>query len=244
MFERLTIQQVREARRLVWQGKTVREAARLIGGKYGPVRCAVRGETWYSVRNPPAVSSDDLVALRRKYRLRCRICQSKRYVGYLSNGRCQACDRYWRRHGAERSQRLLYKRYKIPETEVRELHRRHLDGQSLAVLAEERPFSAETLRRWFHELGLAVQERWAHHQRLTEGMVRVARQLHYEDGWQVSQVADHLGVNYHTVRCAILGDTWAHVGGLPVVGEGVACSGCGLLTERPSGICGWCVRGV
>ena len=239
----MTVEQVKEARRLAWQGLDFRTIAQQMGVGYQPVRYAVRGKTWASITDPPALSWAEMWAVRRvARRLPCVNCgeESDRRV----NGRCPACHTYFVTKGQEREVRYLYNRVvRLTEDEVADLYARYLALGSLQAVAADMPFSWMVLRRRF----LADGYRMLPGRRvLNEGLVLQLRDRHYRGGESMSSLARGLGLGFSTVQAAIRGRTWGHVGGLPQgAGDGGKrpCSGCGLLTSRLSGLCVYCTQG-
>jgi hypothetical protein len=221
----------------------MKQIAREMGMGYGPIRMAILGHTWSSVANPPPLTAGELETLRRR-RLRRTCGNCGRVYRAYHQDRCGACYTFRRKYGKERNGRDLHKHphTRLSRSQVAALYQRYLEAGCIEKVAEGQPFSAETLRRRFHQDGYEVKP--GYRLRLSAGQVRYARRRHYEDGEQISQLADEMGLNYSTLYSAVVGHTWAHAGNLPAnrEREGRPCAGCKMLTGHTSGLCVYCRR--
>lgn len=238
----LTAAQVKEARRRVMHGDTIQSVADDFNVGYNVARNAVTGNSWSSIHNPPPVPA---AVIRRNRRTPERICTNcnKRYRSRQSKKRCNACHQHWWRNGTERTDYTLGKwaHARLTESEIRDLYRRYVAGESMHQLARELPFGRETLRLRFIELGLPRRSGYAHVQQLTAAVVRHARYMAYELGIPHKDIAAFYDIHPVTMNQAINGHTWKDVGGLPATdGPKVACTNCGLLTTHPSRLCQYC----
>jgi hypothetical protein len=62
----LRVEDVKLARRLVRAGEPLKELAVRLEFPYSVLRRAVRGETWHTIKDPPALAKDELRQRRRK----------------------------------------------------------------------------------------------------------------------------------------------------------------------------------
>lgn len=235
--------QVKEARRAVAAGETVQAVADRLQLNYNPVYMAVRGQTWASIANPPPLRKGVLFERRKRPTRVCQNCGRKYKAGGTVT-RCGACYTHWRRHKKERDQKHLHKGHhaRLSSDELATLYKKYLKGVSTSALAEELPFSAETLRRRFSEAGYELRGHAGTKQKLTPSLVRWARKRVHQEGVPIYEVVDELDANYQTVYSAVMGRTWRSAGGpLPEPeGEKQPCSVCGLLTTHASGKCRYC----
>lgn len=239
----LTINQVKEARRRVWNGAKISEVAAKLNVNYNVARYAVIGRSWSSIHQPPPVPSHVIQNNLKPPERTCKNC-GQRYQKGATTTHCRRCYEHRQRHGTERNEhtlgQALYAR--ITPEQIRHLHRRYIDGASMADLARELPFSKETLRRRFIALKLPLRSRAGTRQQLTPAIVRHARQLAYEKHIPINAIADHYNIHYQTMYSAITGDTWTNVGGLPIddTAPRQPCKQCEILTNHPSGLCQFC----
>lgn len=245
--------QVKEIRRRCWRGESPKEIAIDMGLNYGPVYTAARGQTWSSIVNPPPVPvgvMHESMKRRARQPRKCGNCgECYRAVGTTT--RCGGCYAYLQRHGVEKPadwNRSTHLKIDLSEEVLRHLYEQYKAGSPYAVLAEGKPFSAETLRRRFKEAGYVLRENTGTRQKLTAGKVRRARELVHNEGKPVFVLAQEWGVNYHTLYSAVVGETWQLVGGpLPQNGSELnhPCKRCSLLTpHHPSGLCAYCRQKV
>jgi hypothetical protein len=239
----MTPWQVKAARRAVAGGESVKSVARRLRLNYGPVYTAVLGQTWSSITDPPPLAVGDLQQRRKRPSRTCTNCGH----GYRKGGtttRCQACSAHWYRHGSERDPAQLCKwsHARIGRKQLAALWQQYQAGISTDDLAETLPFSAETLRRRFHDAGFELRGNAGTRQKLTPSLARWARERVHLDNVPVYKVAEEIGVNYMTVYSAVMGHTWRSAGGpLPEIeGEKRPCSVCEMLTGHESGKCRYC----
>lgn len=236
----LSVWQVKRARQRAWDGENAKEIAGAIGVNYGPVYNAIRGVTWSSITDPPPLPAGTLMERKRRPVRTCGNCGEEYRKGGTTE-RCPACYTYLRRHGTERNEHQLRKHphTRISLERLKEIYREYETGTATDTLAEDLPFSAETLRRRFKENGFELRPRYK--QRLTPGMVRHAREQVHNEGVPIFKVAEELGVVYQTLYTAVMGETWRAVGGpLPDEGEGelTPCENCSVLSKQR--LCRYC----
>jgi hypothetical protein len=241
--ERLTLAQVKEARRRARRGENMKAVAQSMNWSYGPIRCAILGITWSTISDPPPLTKHEInERWQRPWRVCCNCGLSYRVGG--TTERCGACYAYWRKYGSEREERFLQKglHARLSRADVAELYEEYLIVGSVEKVAAGKPFSAETLRRRFHQDGYQLNTSVGLRQRLTAAIVRQARQRYYDEGVRISDMANELGVHYQTLHSAVIGATWRHVGGLPFQADEKAwhCSNCSILTSHHSRLCAYC----
>jgi hypothetical protein len=235
--------QVKAARRAVAGGESVKSVARRLRLNYGPVYTAVRGQTWQSITDPPPVR-DGVTSLPRKRPL--HICQNCG-IEYRTGGtttRCNACYSHWWKYGTERDPDTVHKHLhaRLSRTELRRLWQQYQSGLSIEALADNLPFSAETLRRRFIDAGFCLRGNAGTRQKLTPSLVCWARERVHLDGVPVYEVAKEIGVHYMTTYTAVMGHSWRAAGG-PLPGAAVEkrpCRVCGMLTGHKGGRCRYC----
>lgn len=247
----LTASMVVELRRRVRGGERIVDLASEVGVAYTTLHSAVRGDTWSSVSDEAPLSVDEMRRIRRGRRMRpCANCGIQN-ADLQSSELCNACYQYERRCGRSRSSALWPKRWRLSDAAIRALYRRYSDGESMAAIAADLPFSAFTLRRRFRDAGLPVRKAGTAHV-LNPATVRQARKLHYEEGVTVAELARRYDVGYKTMALAIKWRTWRSAGG-PGSGEmrvsvsdevHAPCVRCGVLTVHDSGVCAFCRAGV
>lgn len=236
----LTASQVKEARRRAWLGEEFTSIAEDLVATYDPVREAIRGLTWSSIKEPPPVPAD--------YRpIEFRICINPYcgdlYDGYPHGGLCQACYSYARRNEGEMrgSRDMPTGRPPMDLGDLDALYRRYQRGESTDEIAVDLPCTARTLRYRFHVEGYELRENVT--RVLTEAEVIQARMMYWEDETPVSQIAEYLQQNYLTVLDAVNWETWRTAGGpMPkTIGKNEElnqCEICGVLTGQT--ICRYC----
>ncbi|MBP8055112.1 MAG: hypothetical protein KA314_04690 [Chloroflexi bacterium] len=244
----MVVWQVKEVRRRCWRGESLKEIAGDMRLNYGPVYRAARGKTWASIVDPPPVPVGMMHTARKHRARRSRKCGNcgANYRAGGTDTRCGGCYAYRHRHGVEKpghwNRSTHLKVHHLSEAVLRLLYEQYKAGAPYAVLAEDQPFSAETLRRRFKEAGYVLRDCTGMRRKLTAGLVRQAREMVYNEGKMVSALAQEWGINYQTLHSAVVGATWQLAGGpLPnIIGKGKSCCRCGLLTEHPSGYCQYC----
>lgn len=237
----LTLDQVKEARRLAWLGENISKIARALKEDSRTVRRAVRGETWSSIHNPPPVPYDYKPVV---YRVCTNPLCGDVYQGQPHNGYCLACYSYMRRNNGKRRNAQVVgpgwkNRIEVPN--IDELYERYRDGEAVEQLAEDLPVSAETLRRKFRKHGYKLRKQYELHQAVTPEWVEQARYRVHHGGESIVKVAADDGVNYQTAVAAISGVTWRKAGGpLPQKQkeELSPCQRCGVLCQQE--LCRYC----
>lgn len=233
----LTIHHVRQARRRVKDGETVAKIARDMGVAYSIVRDAVTGRTWAHVADPAPI--DNVREWRKRPLFVCISCGCQYKKGGTTK-RCNRCDRYWRLHKIERGSGTIDRRHhKFSRGEAKKLYQLYRERGTLAAVAEEQPFSVETLRRAFVRFGYELNSA-GRTMVLTSGLVHMARHRVHGEGEKIRDVAESIGVSYATLYAAVMGKTWHKAGGpLPTKGD-TRCRVCQILTDHPSGLCRFC----
>lgn len=237
---KLTRYQVAEGRRRAAQGQTIRQIARDLEAEYQYLWNAIRGKTFAWLKKPPPIPVGtpvpDVI-----YTCANPNCGEQFPPGH---GRlCGACTAYLWRHGRHRDPNTPHSNHyiKIPQTRLKALYRRYLAGESLESLAETTHYSAETIRRRFHEYDLPLADTNAgRRQVLTASLVRSLRHLAHKENRPVSELANQYHLNYQTCYSAVMGHTWRSAGGpLPEPeSKQTPCRHCGLLSQQP--ICRFC----
>lgn len=237
----LGVWKVKEARRRAWLGETPMAIARDMKKSYQAVYTAVRGTTWWSIVDPPAVPVGYKVTF-------FRVCTNEfcrdLYDGPPNNGICPACYSYRWRNGERRNPEDITPGAWIEIENFEELKRRYEAGESMEAIVEGQPFSEMTLNRRLHEAGVEVRGNAGIRASLTGALVRQARVMHYEDGMPINEIADHLERRYITIYDAVKWKTWQAAGGpgepIPDESEEESrkCEHCGLLTTQR--LCRFC----
>lgn len=240
----MTPQQVKTARKLAYDGHNASAIANKLSLNYGPVYCAIVGKTWASIHNPLPVPHSIIQKNARRPERICQNCKRPYRKGGTTT-RCGACYNYWNKHGVERNPQTLnkHKHTILTHEQLARLYVRYCNGASMRELAEELPFSEETLRRRFKEAGLGRRTTTQTKQKLTAAIVQQARNLVHEEDMQISHVAEMYNINYQTMYTAVMGHTWRGAGGaLPCNddAEKRPCTRCEILTQHSSGICRFC----
>lgn len=240
----LTLPEVKEARRRAWLGDQVKDIAADMGHSYAVIWTAVRGKTWSTVHNPPAVPSDYAPIV-------FRVCVNEHcgdlYQDHPMGGLCQACYSYkWRNDGRMRvPDEIPLGRKPMDIGDLDALYRRYLQGESTDAIAEDLACSPQTLRRRFRlDPRYEMRENTAHNRVLSEAEVAQARTMYYDDDMPINEIADYLGHNYLTVFDAVKWKTWRTAGGpmpedaAPEDGGLHPCERCGVQTAHR--LCRYC----
>lgn len=242
--KRISINKVKQARTLVWQGLTVKTAAEQIGIAYKTTWAAVRGITWSSIHQPPPVPEK---VIKQHLRRPTRVCQNchKSYSAGGTRSLCRACYIYQYKHGHRRDPERPHTRNHINAAQLNALYQKYVSGISLEKLAKPLSISEETLRRRFLKAGYKTRNTAGTRQQLYPSLVRQIRILANHDQIPITQIAERININYQTVYDAARGYTWKQVGGpLPrktdQETELKECTRCGLLTSHSSQICRYC----
>lgn len=242
----MTVWQVKQARKDVAAGESIQSWATRHNLNYNPVYMAVRGQTWASITDPPPIPKGDLFERRKRQERICGNCGYSYRVGGTTK-RCGACYAHLKRHGVERTVKHLHewRHTRLSKEKLQELWELYESGLSTEAIAENLPFSTETLRRRFAKAGYKLRGNAGKRQRLTAPLVRQLRERHYNDGVPIYVLAAELkNVRYQSVYDAVTWRYWRAAGGpMPPKDtdrEKQPCSVCSMLTAHESGKCRFC----